>query len=52
MPLPPEQREVVIARIWGGLTFDEIAALVRDSRTTVHRRYNEALATLRERLSR
>jgi RNA polymerase sigma-70 factor (ECF subfamily) len=50
--LPMEQREIVIARIWGGLTFDEIAALMDDSRTTVHRRYGEALETLRERLSR
>jgi len=50
--LPPELREVVIARTWGGLTFDEIAALTGDSRTTVHRRYGEALETLRERLSR
>jgi RNA polymerase sigma-70 factor (ECF subfamily) len=49
--LPMEQREIVIARIWGGLTFDEIAALTGDSRTTVHRRYGEALKTLREKLS-
>ena len=46
--LPLEQREIVIARIWGGLTFDEIATLTGDSRTTVHRRYGEALETLRE----
>jgi len=50
--LPMEQREIVIPRIWGGLTFDEIAALTGDSRTTVHRRYGEALETLREKLSR
>jgi RNA polymerase sigma-70 factor (ECF subfamily) len=49
--LPPEQREVVVARIWGGLTFDEIAALVGDSRTTVYRRYGEALDILRQKLS-
>jgi RNA polymerase sigma-70 factor (ECF subfamily) len=50
--LPAEQREIVIARIWGGLTFDEVATLTGDSRTTVHRRYWEALETLQERLSR
>ena len=50
--LPMEQREVVIARIWGGLTFDEIAALTGDSRTTVFRRYGEALEVLREKLER
>jgi RNA polymerase sigma-70 factor (ECF subfamily) len=48
--LPSEQREVVVARIWGGLTFDEIAALTGDSRTTVYRRYGEALETLKEKL--
>ena len=49
--LPLEQREIVIARIWGGLKFDEIAVLIGDSRTTVHRRYGEALETLRQKLS-
>ena len=49
--LPPEQREIVVARIWGGLTFDEVAALTGDSRTTVHRRYGEALETLRRKLT-
>jgi RNA polymerase sigma-70 factor (ECF subfamily) len=48
--LPPDQREVVVARIWGGLTFDEIAALVGEPRTTVYRRYGEALEVLREKL--
>jgi RNA polymerase sigma-70 factor (ECF subfamily) len=48
--LPPEQREIVIARIWGSLTFDEIAALTNTARTTVYRRYNEALEILRTRL--
>ncbi len=42
------QREIVIARIWGGLTFDEIAALTGQSRTMVFRQYGEALAAMRE----
>lgn len=46
-----EQREIVVARIWGGLTFDEIAALTDEPRTTIHRRYAEALKTLRKKLS-
>ncbi len=45
-----EQREIVVARIWGGLTFDEIATLTGDSRTTVFRRYGEALDILRRKL--
>ena len=49
--MPPEQREIVLARIWGGLTFDEIAELLASSRTTVYRLYTEALATMKQRFS-
>ena len=49
--LPDEQREVVVARIWGGLSFDQIAEVVGASRSTVHRRYHEALEALRNRLN-
>ena len=48
--LPLEEREVVVAHLWGGLTFDQIAELVKTSSSTAHRRYVAALATLRERL--
>jgi RNA polymerase sigma-70 factor (ECF subfamily) len=48
--LPLEQREIVVARIWGGLTFEEAARLVGCSLPTAHRRFQTALATLRERL--
>jgi len=48
--LPLEQREVIVARIWGGLTFDEIARLAGCSLPTAHRRYQAGLAGLRERL--
>jgi RNA polymerase sigma-70 factor (ECF subfamily) len=48
--LPLEQREVVVARIWGGLTFDEVARLAGCSLPTAHRRYQAGLAALRERL--
>ena len=47
--LPIERREVVIARLWGGLSFDEIALLVGTSNSTAHRRYWGGLETLRER---
>ena len=49
--LPMDQREVIVARIWGGLSFEEIAALTESSRSTVHRRYCSALETLRRNLS-
>lgn len=43
-------REVIVARIWGGLTFDEIAKLVGCSLPTAHRRYHTGLTELRARL--
>ncbi|MCL2349112.1 MAG: sigma-70 family RNA polymerase sigma factor [Planctomycetaceae bacterium] len=46
--LPLEQREIVVMRIWGGLSFDEIAKLTGDSRTTVFRKYNDTLDELRK----
>lgn len=48
--LPLEQREVIVARIWGGLTFEEVARLSGCSLPTAHRRYQAGLAALRERL--
>ena len=48
--LPLEQREVVVARVWGGLTFEEVAGLTGCSLPTAYRRYQAGLAALRERL--
>ncbi len=48
--LPLELREVIVARLWGGLTFEAIAELVGCSPPTMHRRYHTGLAQLRERL--
>jgi RNA polymerase sigma factor (sigma-70 family) len=48
--LPLELREVIVARVWGGLTFDEIARLVGCSLPTVHRRYQTGLTQLHARL--
>ena len=45
-----ETREVIIARIWGGLTFEEVARLQGCSLTTAHRRYQAGLARLQARL--
>jgi RNA polymerase sigma-70 factor (ECF subfamily) len=49
--LPEAQREVVVARIWGGLTFQEIAEVVGTSASTACRRYESAIAALRNRLA-
>jgi RNA polymerase sigma factor (sigma-70 family) len=48
--LPIEQREVVVARIWGGLSFEQIGRLVGVSDSTAHRRYEAGLASMRQKL--
>jgi RNA polymerase sigma-70 factor (ECF subfamily) len=48
--LSEEQRETIVARLWGGLTFEDIAELTGASSSTAHRRYEAGLAALRERL--
>lgn len=50
--LPPQQREVVVARIWGQLAFEEIAVLIESSISTAHRRYEAGLNALRHRMER
>jgi RNA polymerase sigma factor (sigma-70 family) len=46
--LPIEQREVIVAHLWGGLTFDQIAELVGFSTSSTHRLYHAGLIALRE----
>ena len=48
--LPPDQREVIVLRIWSGLKLEQIAAACDCSVSSVHRRYEAGLQTLRERL--
>jgi RNA polymerase sigma-70 factor, ECF subfamily len=48
--IPLDLREVIVARVWGGLTFEEIARLVGCSLPTAHRRYQAGLAELQQRL--
>jgi RNA polymerase sigma factor (sigma-70 family) len=48
--LPPEPREVIVARLWGGLTLEQVAAAMGCSVSTAHRRYEAGIAALRERL--
>jgi len=43
-------REVIVARVWGGLSFQQIGRLIGASDSTAHRRYQAALETLREKL--
>ena len=46
--LPGDVREVVVAHLWGGLTFIEIADAIGSSPATCHRRYTAGLDRLRE----
>lgn len=48
--LPAEPREVIVARLWGGLTLEQVAAATGCSVSTAHRRYETGIAMLRERL--
>ncbi len=45
--LPPEQAEVVVLKVWYGLTFAEIAERMRQPSNTVASRYRYALEKLR-----
>ncbi len=48
--LPIEQREVIVARLWGSLSFEEIADLAGTSISTTYRRYQQGIAALQEKL--
>lgn len=49
--LPSEQREVLVLKIWGELTFDQIGATLEVSPNTAASRYRYALAALRQELA-
>jgi RNA polymerase sigma factor (sigma-70 family) len=48
--LPADQREAVVAHVWGGLTFEEVGELTDSSAATAYRRYAAGLAALRDKL--
>jgi len=48
--LPESQREVLVLRIWGGLSFPQIAAALQIGSDTAKSRCRYALARLREQL--
>ena len=45
--LPVETREIIVAHLWGGLTFEQIARAVGSSAATCYRRYAAGLEVLR-----
>ena len=48
--LPQEEREIIVAHLWGGLTFQEIGSIAGLSASTAHRRYVAGLQALRLKL--
>jgi RNA polymerase sigma-70 factor (ECF subfamily) len=46
--LPAEEREIVIARLWGGLSFEQIAEVAGCSTSTAFRHYSAGLDALRK----
>jgi RNA polymerase sigma-70 factor (ECF subfamily) len=49
--LPAEQREVVVLKLWSGLSFPQIAEVLRVPLNTAASRYRYALSKLREQLA-
>jgi RNA polymerase sigma-70 factor (ECF subfamily) len=45
--LPAEQREIIVARHWGGLSFEQVADAVGCSASTAFRRYTAGIDGLR-----
>lgn len=43
-------REVLILKLWSGLSFEEIAPLVQCSKSEAHRRYQQGLGLLRKQM--
>ena len=50
--LPVEQREVVVMKVWGGLTFDAIGETIEIPKPTAYARYRAAMSALRRALGR
>jgi RNA polymerase sigma-70 factor (ECF subfamily) len=48
--LEPADRELIVLRIWGGLTFEEIAAAQAIAISSAHRHFARALDNLRQKL--
>ncbi len=48
--LPLEQREVIVAHLWGGLTFEQIGEVSGCSASTAYRHYAAGLSAMRERM--
>lgn len=48
--LPADQREIILLRIWGGLSWSEAAEVLGEPTSTLFSRYKTGLATIRHRM--
>lgn len=48
--LPPEQSELVVMRIWGQMTYEQMAEVAGEPLSTVHGRYVAAIESLRRKM--
>ena len=48
--LPADERETIVARLWGGLSFEQIAEVAGCSPSTAFRRFSAGIDTLRKEL--
>ncbi len=48
--LPAERREVIVARLWGGVTFEQFGQIAGCSASTAHRRFEAGIEQLRKKL--
>jgi RNA polymerase sigma-70 factor (ECF subfamily) len=48
--LPVEEREAIVAHLWGGLTFEQIAEVSGTAASTAYRRFQAGIVALREKL--
>ncbi|MDA7915981.1 sigma-70 family RNA polymerase sigma factor [Verrucomicrobia bacterium] len=50
MNLDESEREIVVLKIWAGLTFEQIAGISERSRSSVFRIYEKSIRTMRQQL--
>lgn len=48
--LPIEQREVIVARLWSGMSFEQISEVIECSASTAFRRFEAGLNAIRRKL--
>lgn len=46
--MSPEDRELIVLRIWSGLTWEQVADLIGKSSSSAHRNYESALKKLKK----